>query len=59
MTLNKKDWVEKEVAEYPLELPVHNKSVLRSMKEKEFDEEEFSNADLIYGFDDGEPVRKY
>lgn len=37
--MEKSDWIEKEVAEQEKKMPLdaHNKSVLRSMKRREFD----------------------
>lgn len=35
--ITKGEWIEKEVAAHPVELGAHSKSVLRSMKGKEFD----------------------
>lgn len=55
--MEKHEFVAQEVAEYEArvgELPVHNRGVLREMKEKEFDIEERSNRDFFDARDYGE-----
>jgi hypothetical protein len=52
--MNREEYIEKEVAAHPVELDAHSKSVLRSMKGKEFDfwERQAVRVDSHTGRDD-------
>ncbi len=56
--MEKQDYIAKEVAakEQVMHLDVNNKSTLRSMLSKEFDQNERSTQDYIRGYDDDQPL---
>lgn len=56
--ITKSEWVEKEVAEKEKKMPLdaHNRNTLRAILSREFNEEEKSNRDYVYGHDEGEEL---
>ena len=58
------DWLDQYVDDYNQRvyqghMSPNAKKLLREMKRKEHEEWEREQADVIHGFDDGEPVRDY